>query len=239
VVQGSQQYALPCTNNATPDTSTITFSVTAQALSPVQTGADLVITDQHWTVNVPGAVADLLRTVTSNAPSVGTSVTVTVSGTNVQPGSITSAPISSSLDLSGAAGSDATGSFDVPPMTFMPTGEGTAVFSLDPTLGISTDIPLDSLGVTVTVACVRSPSASFLTIDTYGPPLPTTTTTRPGGTTATTAKPPAATARTGTLPITGTDSHTLWVELLAGLLMIQVGLLCWTISQRSRFRRTV
>jgi len=69
--------------------------------------------------------------------------------------------------------------------------------------------------------------------------LPTTTTTRPGTTTTTKAGPGTGANGTGdgTLPVTGNDSHTLWIEILAGLLMIQLGLLFWTISQRPRFRK--
>jgi len=232
VVEGSQQYATACTNNATADTNNLTFNVTASALSPVQTGNNVVIQNQHWTVSIPADLSDTLRSVFGSIV-LDTTVQVTVAGTNVQPPSITSDPINTSIDLTGAGGTSATGAWDVPDMTFQAVNPGGADFSMDPTLGIVTNLPLN--GGAITVTCLPSPDANFLSIGTYGIVVPTTTSTAPHGTTTTT-KP--VVAATGTLPVTGTDSHTLWVELLAGLLMIQLGLLCWTISQKSRFRRT-
>ena len=65
-------------------------------------------------------------------------------------------------------------------------------------------------------------------------PIPTTTTTAP----ATPATVAADTASADTLPVTGTNSRTLWTELLAGLLMIQIGLLFVGMSNRPRNRQT-
>ncbi len=232
-VLGESTYATECRNTLLPDADPNNFSlhVTASALSPVETGSNLVIQNQHWTVTVPAATADLLRGLGVTG-LLATSSTVTVAGTNVSPGIITSAPITSSIDFSGGMGADAVGSFDVPDMTFIPTG-GTATFTLDAVLGLVSDttLPLDPPAA-ITITCLPTSGPAFLSVDVFGAPLPTTTTT-PRGTTTTTAAVAA-----GTLPVTGADSHTLWTEILAGLLMIQIGLLCWSISQKSKFRKT-
>ena len=234
-VQGSSTYNTDCHNtllgpDAPPDN--LVFHVTASALSPVETGQNLTIMNQHWNVTVPASTADTLRGlgVTTN---LATSTTVTVTGANVSPGSITSAPITASIDFSGAMGTDATGSFNVPDMVFIPTG-GTATFTLNVGLGISTtlDLPLgDPPPTPVTITCLPTSGAEFLSVDVYGTPLPSTTTTTTGK-----AKPAAAV--TTTLPLTGPNNHTLWIEVLAGLLMVQLGLLLVAFSRKARLTKT-
>jgi len=231
-VLGESTYATACRNTLLPDADPSNFSlhVTASALSPVETGSNLVIQNQHWTVTVPATTADQLRGLGVTG-SLATTSTVTVAGTNVSPGIITSAPIAGSIDFSGAMGTDATGNFDVPDMTFIPTG-GTATFTLDAVLGLVsvTTLPLDP-PTAVTITCLPTSGAEFLSVDVYGTPLPSTTTTTTGK-----AKPAAAV--TTTLPLTGPNNHTLWIEVLAGLLMVQLGLLLVAFSRKARLTKT-
>jgi len=83
----------------------------------------------------------------------------------------------------------------------------------------------------VTLTCLPTSGGDFLSVDTYGAALPTTTTT-PRSTT--TIKGTSGTSADTTLPITGANSHTVWTELLAALVLIQVGLLCLVASRRKR-----
>ena len=162
-VSGGATYATTCTDSLTPNTYAVGFTMTAKALSPVATGQNLVITDQHWQVSIPPTLADDLRQLFGS--SVASDVQVTVQGASVAPGSVTSPVIHTSLDLSGAAGTSASGTFDVPDMTFVPTG-GTATFALSATVGITTTLTIS--GTPVVLTCLPTSGGTFLSVDTYG-----------------------------------------------------------------------
>jgi hypothetical protein len=225
-VLGETTYNTDCrsTGNPTGPAGPINFAVTAKSKSPVQVGSDLVITDQNWVVTIPAALADELRTASGSASSVDGSVQVTVTGTNVAPGSITTDPIDITIDLSGAMGTAATGSFTAPDMTFVPSG-GTATFTMSGTVLTSTNVQIGDPPASVDLVCVPTSGGNFLSIDVVAKPVTVQGTTTAQGTSST------------TLPVTGTDSHALWIELLAALLMIQLGLLFITLSRKPKYDR--
>jgi len=118
----------------------------------------------------------------------------------------------------------ATATFAVSDLTYRATGG-------DATFAMGTTKMLVSIGaLKITFTCTpTAPVPVVLTTLVTGPQLATTTTT--------TTADAAVLAATTELPRTGPDSHTLWIEIVTGLLLIQIGYMLWSITKPPRRSR--
>ena len=105
-------------------------------------------------------------------------------------------------------------------LTYRATG-GDATFAMSTTKML---ITIGALKITFTCTPV-APVPVLLTTIVTGPQLPTTTTTTAAA---------EVLATTTELPRTGPDSRTLWIEVVTGLLMIQIGYILFSITKPGR-----
>ena len=233
LVTNTATYVSDCTNNVTPDHSTLTYEVTASAKSPVSAGDTITISNQTWTVTVPGALATTLKPLLPNgltATSIGT-----FTATNADPGEIDTEPLTGNTPWPDPIGPIVT-VIHPADVSFTATGG-------DVTIGLSgtfTTVDLPSLFITAELTCVMAAdSPALLTLksrdNSPGTTAPATTTPGGGGGVTTTS----VVASEGQIPRTGSSSSVLWVELFGGLLIIQLGMMMWSTGQGRRRRRVL
>jgi hypothetical protein len=224
-----------CTNNVTPDHSTLTYEVTATAKSPVSAGDTITISNQSWKVTVPGALATLLKPLLPNgltATSIGT-----FEVTNADPSEIDTEPVTGNTPFPDSGPIITT--ITPADVSFTATG-GDVVIGL---AGTFTTVDLPSLFITAELTCVMAPdSPALLTLkdrdESPGTTAPATTTPGGGGggggVTTT-----SVVASQGIIPRTGSNSSVLWVQLFGGLLIMQLGIMMWSTGQGRRRRRVL
>ncbi len=225
-----------CTNNVTPDHSTLTYEVTATASSPVSAGDKITISNQTWVVTVPGTLATTLKPLLPNgltATSIGT-----FTATNADPSEIDTEPLTGTTPFP-----------DSGPIitTIHPADVSFTATGGDVNIGLSgtfTTVDLPSLFITAELTCVIAPdSAPLFTLKARdgspGTTAPATTTPGGGGGGGTVAPTTSVVASLGQIPRTGSNSSMLWVELFGGLLVIQLGMMMWSTGQGRRRRRVL
>jgi hypothetical protein len=249
---GNHTYAANCTNNLQPGTSQLNFTVTGTAPARVNPGAPVTVTNQSWSVTVPGA---LLTTgvnlgLLNDGQTVQGTVTPAESATDTAQATQAAAPISTAIgpihvDATTGNVADVTTSFTVPNMTWTATGGTVAVamattkfnvslgsvsvaFTCDPG---STD-PFVSTAVSGSSTTVANPvTAPTVLGATYSPTAGASTTSssssRPLG--------PASTVAAA-LPLTGAPRLMVWLFVLS-LILVDLGYLTWSAARPAR-RRT-
>ena len=188
-------------------------------------GDNLVITGQSWTATVPASV--LQTAINLGLLNFGDTVHVTATpnlkGTNTDPADNKAPDVAFSVGPivpDGNGDAQATSAtFPVGNLTYRATG-GNATFAMSTTKML---ITIGALKITFTCT-PTDPVPVLLTTIVTGPQLPTTTTT---------TEATAVLAATE-LPRTGPDSRTLWVEVVTGLLMIQIGYILWSVTKPAR-----
>lgn len=210
----------------TKDTSNIPFTLKATGPRRATSGSNIVLTNQSWSATVPSSVLTTAINLGLLAPGdiVHAVVSPNVKGTNTDPADNHAADVAISVgpiqvDANGDA-LPATTTFGVSDLTYRATG-GDATFAMSTTKML---ITIGALKITFTCS-PTAPIPVILTTVVTGPQLPTTTTTTEAA---------AVLAATTELPRTGPDSRTLWIEVVTGLLLIQVGYILWSITKPAR-----
>ncbi|WP_426572440.1 hypothetical protein [Aquihabitans sp. McL0605] len=229
-VSGASDYPSQCSNDITSDKYAITFNVAGTTSTNIRSGDVLDVVDQEWKVTIPGDLLSLVSGV-AGTDSVDALVTTGVAGKNTAPALANGKPLHvviGPIVTVGGVTQPLTITFKPGDVRFQATG-GNAEFRMGKTTLVVT------LNDALKVTLVCEPDANtqaFVVSVVAGPPIATTTTTAPaadppssGGTAAGSS---GSGSDGGTLARTGVDGHSLVVELLAGLLMIQVGYLLWS-----------
>lgn len=232
-VTGTASYAADCTTDVSQDVYALTFQVTGTTRTNVRSGDVLDIVDQSWRVSVPGDLLELVTSI-SGRDSVQSLVTAAVAGKNTAPGVASPRPLAVRVGPILTVGGEAqplTVSFRPGDVRFQATG-GNAEFRMGRTTMVVT--LTDALDVTLT--CTPAPSSrAFVVSVVSGPPIATTTTsTAVTGVGAPTdgvsgGGGDAIPTGSGELARTGSSGRTLLIQILAGLLLVQLGYLCWSV----------
>ena len=235
---------VPCTVDLTGDVIPIDFTVEGTVPGAVESGDIITITAQTWTVAVPGPLLDQVGPFLGGATSFDASLTPSVDGTNTDPANAVAPAVVAAVGPIGSPPNpDLVTAFPVGDLSVQATG-GDATFQMGPTTMV---VPLPG-GLVVSLACVPSPLPSpWLTVTVTGAPLPPKppTDVTPPAVTPPAVTPPAVLAAaatpvesaTGTLPYTGSDSRSLAIQVLAGLLLVQIGYLLWSVTRPVPARR--
>jgi hypothetical protein len=232
---GSFTYDASCTNNVTPDVSTLKFVAGGSVPSSVVAGSKFVLSKQQWSVTIPGSVFQSGINLDLLAPGQVVTGTVDIavagSGTSETTQSVTGIPISVTVAVDGAGSAvDATVPFQPKDLTWT---------------ALSGPIGLRFSGATfsVTIGPLKvgfncKPSATTPFVTTVGTGATVTTTTAPSGAT-TTVKPATTTTvatTTGSIPKTG--PRQLVGQLLVALVLLDLGYLALSLLRPSK-RRTL
>lgn len=229
-VSGTGVYAAGCKNSVTPDASTLTFHLTGTAPGSVIAGSPVSLSNQIWTMDVPGSVltAGLNLGLLTPGQTVEGKVTAGVFASNTAEGKQTSAPIAVTIgpitvDPETDLARDTSASFAVQTMTWTAVG-GTVGYSLDQTEATVTIGPLK-----VKFTCQPASGATpFLMTQVQG-----TTDILPAVQGSTTTAQPTQVLGV-TLARTGINVRLL---VVFGLLMIDIGYLGLTAAQLSGRRK--
>ncbi|HET6965776.1 MAG TPA: hypothetical protein VFH58_13460 [Acidimicrobiales bacterium] len=233
VTSSSHTYSASCTNNLQPGTTQLPFTLKGTVPSQVTAGSTVTITNQVWSVTVPGA---LLTTgvnlgLLNPGQTVQGLVTPVLTAHNASPGTATASPVAAAfgpiqVDATTGQAADAASAFSVPNMSFTATG-GTITFAMAKTV---VNVTLGAVKVVFTCDPGAS-AASFLSTSVVGRAPGQTAvlgeTLTPASTTATTADPGRSLAFTG-------PPRALARLLLLGLICLDLGYLTWTAARPSR-----
>jgi hypothetical protein len=230
----SGTYSTVCSNSATPDESSLEWAVSALAPASAVTTTEVVVSDQNWSVVVPGSVLD--TGVNLNLITEGQVVTADVSATllasNTAEGSRTQGgiPITVTVVLgSDGAAEDVVASFDVDDMAFTATGG-----DIDLSIGdVSMAVDIPPLPVPIAFNCTpASGQDAFHTVTVTGAPVPTTTTIA-GPTSTTTPVTTTTAAPQANLAVTGVDEQAFVIGII-GLLLLNFGYLTFSTTRPGR-----
>jgi len=223
-------YAGACTNSVTPDPSTLTFHITGTAPSEVAAGSPVHLTNQSWTLDVPGSVltAGVNLGLLNPGDVVSGSITAGVFASNTTEGTQTSAAIPVSIGpitVDGGTGlaNDVSTTFAVPDMTWTAVG-GSVGYSFAASSATVTIGPLNVIFTCQPDAGAGEFLITLVTGATGTPPAGRGTTT----TTLSDQVLGDTLARTGYSPT---------YMLVLGLTMLDLGYLVWSASRPPRRRR--
>lgn len=232
-VTGTARYAAECTNDVTPDVYPLGFEITGTTATNVRSGDVLTVVDQTWKVGIPGDLLGLAASV-AGKDSLDALASTSLSGTNTDPRVGSPAPVAAKVGpivTDGGVTQPLTVTLRPGDVRFVATG-GNAEFRMAETT-IAVEL---SEALTINLTCTpASGSDPFVVAAVSGPPVPTTTTPGPTGTAAPagsgtggTGGAGTSTVASGTLARTGADSRMLALQVLAGLLLLQLGYLVWS-----------
>ena len=248
-ITATATYTATCTNDVTPDASTLTYSITATSQSPVDKGSKVTITNQEWKASVPDSLVTLLKPFLPGGLETTSTGTFTV--TNADPGEVDTTPLLSTAPWPDSGPMFAT--IHPADVSFTATG-GDMVVAYGGSV-TEVDIPVGD-GIHATLTCVPTGDVpALLTIKerSAAPGTPAPGTTAPATTAPTNTTPAggggsggggavtttSVVASQGIIPRTGSNSSVLWVQLFGGLLIMQLGIMMWSTGQGRRRRRVL
>ena len=219
-VTGTAAYNTSCTNNVTKDAATLVFHAAGRVPGQVTADSPFTLDSMHWDVNIPAGVFQTginLGLVTPGASIPGL-LDLAFKGSNTAQG-VQSAPIVNLIvpvhtDSAGAA-IDSTVKFDVPNLSWTAL-TGKIDLSM---FGAHVTVTIGPLKVVFT--CTPTTSGPFVSTLAVGVSNITTTTTRVAS---------AAGAAGPTLVSTGPRGN-LWIQLLAALVLLDLGYLTLTLRR--------
>ncbi len=227
-VDGSGTYTSTCTNSVTPDKSELVWKATGTVISPLAADSSFKLTNQKWSVTVPAGVFqtginfNLIQAGQSLVGGLDLAIqgTNTVQGTQDSTGIVLAIPVT--VDGAGAA-LPSTIEFTVPDSTWT-SKSGTIDFTFyGGNVSVSIGLPKPVIFV-----CKPTTSAPYVSALVIGQSLAIT---------APPATAPPVTVATGRqLAVTG-PTESLLVQVLIGLLFLDLGYLVLSVLRSPR-RRT-
>ncbi len=216
-----------CSNSVTTDTSSLSWTVGGVAPASATVGDTVTLSDQTWSVTVPGSVFDagVNLDLLVNGQVVTADVTATVLASNTAEASAEQSGIPISLtvvlDSTGAA-EDAVATFAVADMSFAATG-GDIDFSMgDVVMAVDIGLP-----ISISFSCSpEAGQAAFHTVAVSGAPVSTTT----AAPTTTTVATQVAGAQE--LAFTG-PGETLLIGII-GFILLDFGYMAFTAARPRR-----
>ncbi|MGK2948606.1 MAG: hypothetical protein ACSLFP_08530 [Acidimicrobiales bacterium] len=158
-VTGTETFTATCSNSVTPDMSELTFAITGTAPTQAVAGDIVTLSDQSWTVNVPGSVLQtgINLGLLNFGDVVAGSVTPSLFATNTEEGLRTLSPVAvqiGPIENDGTSSAKpASATFAVPDTSWTTVG-GTVGYSLG-----AADVEVSIGPLKVAFKCTPVPSA--------------------------------------------------------------------------------
>jgi hypothetical protein len=228
-VSGTATYSASCSNNVTTDLAVLTFNGSGQVPGQVTADGPFTLENMKWDVTIPAAVFQTglnLGLISAGTPLQGL-LDLSIQGTNTAQGVQDAANIGLTVpvqtDGTGAA-LPSTVKFDVPNLSWTAL-TGQMDFSMS---GAHVSVKVGPLSVVFN--CKPTSGGAFVTAQAKGVSHITTTTT------AVASGGPTVGAAGGRLVSTGPRDN-LWIQLVAALVLLDLGYLTMSLLRSPRRRR--
>ena len=235
---GEQVYTASCTNTVTPDLAELTFSVAGTAPATVNAGDKVTLSNQTWTVTVPGTVLDtgIGLSLLKFGDVVNGTVTPSLFATNTAEGVVAPGPVSVGIgpienDGTGKA-KPASATFSVADATWTSVG-GTVGYSMN-----TADVLVEIGPLEVGFSCTSTSGEVVVETEVLGstgiPPAGRPTPVDPPVVVEVTVTETVSTTSEDELPRTGAA---ILAPILLALGLIDMGYLTITAAAPARRRR--